>query len=242
MNWPVAPNRLPRQGVNRMRFTDRWSAEVCIDGVLTELGTFNSEEEAARAHDRACTEAGLWQSLNFPQELSEDACPQAATESDRYPVEPEEDILDQAEAQLVSPSQPENRKRPGRGPVETEEHSPDHAESEVAASRSRQGRKKRARRQQETSPIESKLLAGTDDNSLPRSSPRRRSVASRLTTPPGYEFRAVHANDGDTAMRVGQSNSACVSLCAGCRVGNRRPCQVALSRLHIPEPLSPCAM
>lgn len=51
----------------RARDDGRWSAFVRIDGTLRSLGSYDSEETAARAHDRAARQhLGLRARLNFP--------------------------------------------------------------------------------------------------------------------------------------------------------------------------------
>ena len=48
------------------RKSNRWRAQIDIDGKKTHLGTYATEEEAARAHD--AEGARLGQELNFPEE------------------------------------------------------------------------------------------------------------------------------------------------------------------------------
>ena len=47
------------------RKSNRWRAQIDIDGKKTHLGTYATEEEAARAHD--AEGARLGRKLNFPK-------------------------------------------------------------------------------------------------------------------------------------------------------------------------------
>jgi hypothetical protein len=66
-------NRRPRRGttsrftgVNRREDTGKWQAAIMVDYRLMSLGSFASEEEAARARDAKVIELGLPAPLNFP--------------------------------------------------------------------------------------------------------------------------------------------------------------------------------
>jgi hypothetical protein len=58
-------------GVGRLPKSKRWHAIISINGKRTLLGTFDSEEEAARAFDKRA--AALGKPVNFPTEGQEQA-------------------------------------------------------------------------------------------------------------------------------------------------------------------------
>lgn len=55
------------KGVYKKR--SRWAARIAVNGETTWLGTFKTEEEAARAYDAAAKRLhGEFARLNFPEE------------------------------------------------------------------------------------------------------------------------------------------------------------------------------
>lgn len=55
------------RGVHWNRDSRKWRASIRVDGVLTDLGLFTDEEEAAHAYDRAtCKARGRAAPVNFP--------------------------------------------------------------------------------------------------------------------------------------------------------------------------------
>lgn len=55
-------------GVNERRDTGRWRAQICVRYRNINIGTFGTEEEAARAYDQhALLHFGEFATLNFPQ-------------------------------------------------------------------------------------------------------------------------------------------------------------------------------
>ena len=59
----------------------KWKAELCHLGKRLYLGTWGTEEEAARAYDAKCRALGLFSRLNFPEERHEPAAALAARTS-----------------------------------------------------------------------------------------------------------------------------------------------------------------
>mmetsp|Transcript_1823 Transcript_1823/g.6689 ORF Transcript_1823/g.6689 Transcript_1823/m.6689 type:complete len:141 (-) Transcript_1823:270-692(-) len=59
-----APPRATYKGV--CRAGQRWSARISLNGKQPHLGTFVTEEEAARAYDVAARKGGRRTGLNFP--------------------------------------------------------------------------------------------------------------------------------------------------------------------------------
>lgn len=56
-------------GVALCKKSLRWIAYICPDGTKVHLGSFRSEEDAARARDKAAKEMfGAYARLNFPEE------------------------------------------------------------------------------------------------------------------------------------------------------------------------------
>ena len=53
-------------GLDKRRKTKPWRAQITIDGKMQYLGSYATEEEAARAYD--AEGARLGQELNFPEE------------------------------------------------------------------------------------------------------------------------------------------------------------------------------
>jgi hypothetical protein len=58
-------------GVNRERASKKWDAAIFVEGKKARLGSFCSEEEAARAYDERA--AALGKPMNFPTEGHEQA-------------------------------------------------------------------------------------------------------------------------------------------------------------------------
>jgi hypothetical protein len=48
--------------------TKPWRASISVRSKLTYIGSFDTEEEAARAYDRKCHEIGRTKNLNFPDD------------------------------------------------------------------------------------------------------------------------------------------------------------------------------
>lgn len=64
-------NQSPRAGTSRFkgiyRSPSAWIAKICVNGAQRHLGSFASEEDAARAYDAAAREAwGTYARTNFP--------------------------------------------------------------------------------------------------------------------------------------------------------------------------------
>lgn len=56
-------------GVTLCKKSFRWTAYICPDGTKVHLGNFRSEEEAARARDKAAKDMfGPYARLNFPED------------------------------------------------------------------------------------------------------------------------------------------------------------------------------
>ena len=55
------------KGVSKVKKTDRWRADIRVDGKTIYLGTFPSEEEAAQAYDEIARKLfGRWNRKNNP--------------------------------------------------------------------------------------------------------------------------------------------------------------------------------
>ena len=62
----IGVNGLVRDG----EATGRWVSKIVLGGETQHLGTYDDEEEAAEAYDRAAAQAhGEWARLNWPEEL-----------------------------------------------------------------------------------------------------------------------------------------------------------------------------
>ena len=64
----------------------QWKAELCHLGKRLYLGTWGTEEEAARAYDVKCRALGLFSRLNFPEEQQGPAAALAAGTSPPPPA------------------------------------------------------------------------------------------------------------------------------------------------------------
>lgn len=62
------------KGVHWCKQRERWRSRIKISGKFTFLGSYTSEEEAARAYDKAARETfGEYARLNFPEEHEQGA-------------------------------------------------------------------------------------------------------------------------------------------------------------------------
>jgi hypothetical protein len=69
-NRPAPARAIPFRGVYRDKRYRSFFAQIKIEGCNIRLGTFSTMEAAARAYDRAASEAfGVFARLNFPDEI-----------------------------------------------------------------------------------------------------------------------------------------------------------------------------
>ena len=72
------------KGVSKLRSDESWYAYITKDKKRTHLGSYNSEEEAAMAYDRAAVVLfGEFSRLNFPDRINEPAPSRITTRGKR---------------------------------------------------------------------------------------------------------------------------------------------------------------